>query len=106
MLETLVVRNMKDNKYGYYFSITHAVWTKIMAFSLFWGVQTSAFKHLIKNFAEFICHYENFCNFVVGEHNDNCFCLKFSTLKLISLSLITKFSATYISSNSRNIINH
>ncbi len=26
----------------------------------------------IKNFAEFICHKENFCNFAFGEYYENC----------------------------------
>lgn len=38
MLETLVVRHVKDNKYGHYLSVTHAVWTKIMAFPGIGGI--------------------------------------------------------------------
>ncbi len=61
--------------------------------SIFGPVKTTTAKHCVKNLTEFIRHYENFNNFVLGVHSDKSICLKFSTLNLLLLSLITKFSS-------------
>ena len=42
----------------------------------------SATEHRVKNFAEIIGHYENFSNFVHGEHSDKSIGLKLSPLNL------------------------
>src|SRR5574344_71007 len=36
--------------------------------NLFRGIQTIFFQHTAINFVKFVCHKENFCNFVGGEH--------------------------------------
>ena len=61
------------------------------------------FHQTVKKLAEFICHKENFRNFVLGEHSDYClyYFSSLGTIKVQQFSLITKYLDNYISSNSR-----
>ena len=43
-------------------------------FALGRGFYGIFFHHTVKKLAEFICHKENFRNFVFGEHSENCLC--------------------------------
>ena len=50
------------------------------------------FHQTVKKLAEFICHKENFRNFVLGEHSDYClYYFMIEHLKVQQFSLITKF---------------
>ena len=56
--------------------VRYAVGTVIVTLSVRVYIhQISSEGHFIKNFAEFICHYKNFSNFVFGEHSDKSICL-------------------------------
>ena len=86
---------VEHNHYNHNLSLRHAAVSVIIPFSVITGLrEASATEHGIKNFAEFICHYEYFCNFVIGKHSDKGIFLYFNTINLILLSLITKFSIT------------
>ena len=59
-------------------------------FALGRGFYGIFFHHTVKKLAEFICHKENFRNFVLGEHCDYClYSLCMSTIKVQQFSLIT-----------------
>ena len=92
------VEHYHDNDY---LGLGHAAVPVIIPFPVFpWLFKAPAGEHGIKNFAEFIGHYEYFSNFVFGEHSD----------KSIGLFLHYKFNTfianhqifnRLISSNSR-----
>ena len=55
----------------YNFCLGETTVTVIFTFLVFAGFfQSPAVEHRVKNFAEIICHYKNFGNFVLGEHSD------------------------------------
>jgi len=89
-----MIGTVEHNHYNHNLSLRHAAVSVIIPFSVITGLrEASATEHGIKNFAEFISHYKYCCNFVFGEqHSDRSICLYFSTINLILLSLITKFS--------------
>lgn len=62
--------------------LRHAAITMVLTFPLVFAlVKTATAEHCIKNFAEFVCHYENFNNFVLGEHSDKSIMFEFQHFK-------------------------
>ena len=54
-------------------------------------------RHTVKNFVKFVCHKENFRNFVGGEHAIIfCILFVFGYYKDTKISLIAKLSDCYI----------
>ena len=86
-----MIGTVEHDHYYHNLSLRHAAVSVIIPFSVITRLcESSATEHGIKNFAEFICHYEYFCNFVFGEHSDKSISLYFSTINLMLLSLIAK----------------
>ena len=76
VFKAFMVGTVEHYHYDDYLRVRHAVGTVIVTLSVRVHIlQTSSAQHCIKNFAEFICHYENISNFVFGEHSDKSICL-------------------------------
>lgn len=74
--ETFVIGAVEHNHYNHNLSLRHTVVSLIVPFLVITRLrESSATEHGIKNFAEFICRYEYFCNFVFGEHSDKSICV-------------------------------
>lgn len=70
MLHAAVAGVVEKYHYQHHFSVGKSACTVISAF---FTVVNGMFFHInVKKLAEFICHKENFCNFVFGEHCGDC----------------------------------
>ena len=69
VLQTAIARVMKQYHDSHNLGHTEATITVIGSISaLFRGIHTIFFQHTAINFVKFVCHKENFCNFVGSEH--------------------------------------
>ena len=65
MFETFVIGTVEHNHYNHNLSLRHTAVSVIIPLSVITRLrESSATEHGFKNFAEFISHYEYFCNFV------------------------------------------
>ena len=76
MFQTFVIGTMEHYHDEYDLGLGQTTRTVIFPFLVFPGFfKSSATEHCVKNFAEVVCHYKYFSNFVFGEHSDKSICL-------------------------------
>ena len=105
MLQAAVSRIMKKDHYKHDFRLRKRPVAVIFALGRgFYGI---FLHHAVKKLAEFICHKENFRNFVLGEHSDYClYYFMFEHYKGTTIFANHQIFRQLISSNSRYLCCH